>query len=102
MSAYKPDKVDAKIMQVLSTDGRISWRDLADKIGLSLTPTLRRLRRLESEGVITGYSKNHSPIIRNDLHWLVRKPLQLGLELARGQQVKLAAQRDERDLATLL
>ena len=56
MSAQKLDKVDAKIMQVLSTDGRISWRDLADQIGLSLTPTLRRIRRLESEGVITGYS----------------------------------------------
>ena len=56
MSTQKLDKVDAKIMQVLSKDGRISWRDLADQIGLSLTPTLRRIRRLESEGVITGYS----------------------------------------------
>jgi DNA-binding Lrp family transcriptional regulator len=56
MSAQKLDKMDAKIMQILSTDGRISWRDLAEQIGLSLTPTLRRIRRLESDGVITGYS----------------------------------------------
>ena len=56
MASQKLDKVDAKIMQVLSRDGRISWRDLAEQIGLSLTPTLRRIRRLESEGVITGYS----------------------------------------------
>jgi Lrp/AsnC family leucine-responsive transcriptional regulator len=56
MSAQKLDKVDAKIMQTLSKDGRISWRDLAEQIGLSLTPTLRRIRRLESEGYITGYS----------------------------------------------
>ena len=56
MPAQKLDKVDAKIMQILSKDGRISWRDLADQIGLSLTPTLRRIRRLENEGVITGYS----------------------------------------------
>ncbi len=56
MSAQKIDKVDARIMQILSADGRISWRDLAEKIGLSLTPTLRRIRRLESDGVITGYS----------------------------------------------
>ena len=56
MSAQKLDKVDAKIMQILSKDGRISWRDLAEQIGLSLTPTLRRIRRLESDGVITGYS----------------------------------------------
>jgi len=56
MASDKLDKVDAKIMQILSRDGRISWRDLAEQIGLSLTPTLRRIRRLESEGFITGYS----------------------------------------------
>ena len=55
MTAKKLDKDDSKIMQILSEDGRISWRDLADKIGLSLTPTLRRIRKLESDGVITGY-----------------------------------------------
>jgi len=53
--ADKLDKVDARIMEILSRDGRISWRDLAEQIGLSLTPTLRRIRRLESEGYITGY-----------------------------------------------
>ena len=52
----KLDKVDTKIMEVLSRDGRISWRDLAEQIGLSLTPTLRRIRRLETDGFITGYS----------------------------------------------
>ena len=57
MASSKLDKVDAKIMQILSKDGRISWRDLAEQIGLSLTPTLRRIRRLESDGVITGYSR---------------------------------------------
>ena len=56
MATQKLDKTDAKIMRVLSKDGRISWRDLADQIGLSLTPTLRRIRRLESDGYITGYS----------------------------------------------
>ena len=34
MAAEKLDKTDAKIMQVLSQDGRISWRDLAEQIGL--------------------------------------------------------------------
>lgn len=34
----------------------MSWRDLAERIGLSLTPTLRRLRRLEEAGIISGYS----------------------------------------------
>src|SRR4030095_7342194 len=56
MASEKIDKTDAKIMQILSRDGRISWRDLAEQIGLSLTPPLRRIRRLESDGYITGYS----------------------------------------------
>jgi Lrp/AsnC family leucine-responsive transcriptional regulator len=49
------DKTDAKILQILSREGRISWRDLAEKVGLSLTPTLRRVRRLEESGLIAGY-----------------------------------------------
>jgi DNA-binding Lrp family transcriptional regulator len=56
MNPVTLDRVDSKILQLLSQDGRISWRDLAERIGLSLTPTLRRIRRLEEEGVISGYS----------------------------------------------
>ena len=56
MNAVTLDRVDSKILQLLSQDGRISWRDLAERIGLSLTPTLRRIRRLEKERVISGYS----------------------------------------------
>lgn len=55
-SAVNLDSFDMKILSVLSSEGRISWRDLADRIGLSLTPTLRRVRRLENEGYIEGYS----------------------------------------------
>jgi Lrp/AsnC family leucine-responsive transcriptional regulator len=50
------DKVDSKILQLLAKDGRISWRELADNIGLSLTPTLRRIKRLEADGYIAGYT----------------------------------------------
>ena len=50
------DRVDSKILRLVCEDGRISWRDLAERIGLSLTPTLRRIRRLEEERVISGYS----------------------------------------------
>jgi DNA-binding Lrp family transcriptional regulator len=50
------DSQDVKILRMLSQDGRISWRDLADNIGLSLTPTLRRVRRLEKDGYIKGYT----------------------------------------------
>lgn len=55
MSAAPLDPYDEKILKTLAEDGRISWRDLADAIGLSATPTLRRVRRLEDEGYILGY-----------------------------------------------
>jgi Lrp/AsnC family leucine-responsive transcriptional regulator len=49
------DSYDEKILKRLAEDGRVSWRDLAESIGLSATPTLRRVRRLEDEGYIQGY-----------------------------------------------
>ena len=39
----------------MQTDGRISNQDLADRIGLSASPCLRRVRTLEESGLITGY-----------------------------------------------
>ena len=49
------DQFDKKILRRLTEDGRITWRDLAAEIGLSLTPTLRRVRLLEEAGYILGY-----------------------------------------------
>jgi DNA-binding Lrp family transcriptional regulator len=49
------DRADTQILRTLEKDGRISWRDLAERIGLSLTPTLRRVRNLEQDGIIKGY-----------------------------------------------
>lgn len=49
------DKTDRKILQVLARDGRVAWSELAEQIGLSLTPTLRRVRQLEDAGLIQGY-----------------------------------------------
>lgn len=50
------DSYDRRILRRLAEDGRVTWRDLADHIGLSLTPTVRRVRLLEERGYITGYS----------------------------------------------
>jgi DNA-binding Lrp family transcriptional regulator len=50
------DRADRRILRELSENGRMTWRDLADRVGLSLTPTLRRVRRLEDDGFITGYA----------------------------------------------
>ena len=49
------DRFDRQILQVLQEDGRISNQDLADRIGLSASPCLRRLRALEESGIVTGY-----------------------------------------------
>ncbi|WP_175783060.1 Lrp/AsnC family transcriptional regulator [Burkholderia anthina] len=50
------DKTDLKILRELAEDGRLSWRELAERIGLSLTPTLRRVHKLEEQGFIRGYA----------------------------------------------
>jgi len=49
------DRYDRQILELLQQDGRISNQDLADRIGLSPSPCLRRVRTLEEAGVITGY-----------------------------------------------
>lgn len=49
------DRYDRQILQILQEDGRISNQDLADRIGLSPSPCLRRLRALEDAGIVTGY-----------------------------------------------
>jgi Lrp/AsnC family leucine-responsive transcriptional regulator len=49
------DRYDRQILEILQHDGRISNQDLADRIGLSPSPCLRRVRTLEEVGLITGY-----------------------------------------------
>ncbi|MBW7836500.1 MAG: Lrp/AsnC family transcriptional regulator [Sphingomonadales bacterium] len=50
------DDYDRRIIKVLAAEGRISNLDLAERIGLSPTPTARRVKRLEDAGIIRGYS----------------------------------------------
>jgi len=49
------DRYDQRILEVLQEDGRISNQELAERIGLSPSPCLRRVRALEESGVIAGY-----------------------------------------------
>ncbi len=56
------DRFDRLILSALAEDGRISITDLAKRIGLSKSPTQARLRRLEQDGVITGYKALLDPI----------------------------------------
>ena len=50
------DGTDWKLLEILQEDGRISYRELGQKIGLSTPAVSERVRKLEDAGVITGYS----------------------------------------------
>jgi Lrp/AsnC family leucine-responsive transcriptional regulator len=49
------DTYDRRILEALQQEGRLSNQELADRIGLSPSPCLRRVRALEEAGIITGY-----------------------------------------------
>lgn len=50
------DRIDKKILRELQLDGRLSNVELARRVGLSPTPCLERVRRLETQGFIQGYT----------------------------------------------
>ena len=78
----KLDRFDAKILDALQRDGRLSVVDLAESIGLSPTPCARRIKALESEGAIEGYAAVLNPAI-------------VGLAVLAIVQVKLSEHTDE-------
>lgn len=75
------DRFDRAILEVLSTDGRITVTELAARIGLSKSPTQARLKRLEASGVITGYQA-------------LLDPLRLGLAHVAFAEVRLSDTRE--------
>lgn len=50
------DAIDRKILAILQQDGRTTMQQLADQVGLSLSPCHRRVRLLEAQGVISRYA----------------------------------------------
>ena len=57
------DNYDHKILKLLQSDGRMTITELSDHIGLSKTPCLNRVRKLETKGYIRGYRA----VINHDL-----------------------------------
>jgi Lrp/AsnC family leucine-responsive transcriptional regulator len=55
MSTITLDKTDRKILAILQTDGRLSNQEVAERVNLSPSPCLRRIKRLEEAGVIRQY-----------------------------------------------
>ena len=49
------DRLDMNILRTLQSDGRISYVELAEQVGLSSTPCIERVKRLEKDGFIEGY-----------------------------------------------
>ncbi|WP_428606682.1 leucine-responsive transcriptional regulator Lrp [Sedimenticola sp.] len=49
------DRIDRRILRTLQVDGRISYVELGKAVGLSTSPCLERVKRLEQEGYIKGY-----------------------------------------------
>jgi len=80
------DDFDRRILAELQKDGRVSNADLADRIGLSPTPCLRRVKALEKAGIIQGYHAE-----------LEREAIGLGLTVMVG--VRIAVHREEQTSA---
>ena len=49
------DQIDRRILQALQHDGKLQNNELAQRVGLSASPCLRRVKQLEDEGVIEKY-----------------------------------------------
>ena len=79
--ASEIDRFDRAILQVLAEDGRITVTDLAQRVGLSKTPTQVRLKRLIDTGTILGFRA-------------VVDPVRLGLDHVAFAEVKLSDTRE--------
>ncbi len=63
------DNYDRKILKLLQADGRMTITELSDQIGLSKTPCLNRVKKLETKGYIRGYRAviNHELVEDNHI-----------------------------------
>src|SRR5260370_41484767 len=80
------DAIDRRIVAALQADGRLTNADLAQRVGPSPSPCLRRVNRLEREGYIEGYRA----ILRRD---------QIGLGLTVFVSVKIEGHADDKAVA---
>jgi len=76
---------DVKILRALQAEGRLTNVELAQRIGLSPSPCLRRLKRMEAEGIVFGYSAR---IDRERLGLGVTVFVEVGLERHREEEAE--------------
>ena len=72
------DKIDRNILRILQADGRISFTELGEKVGLSTTPCTERVRRLERSKVILGYHAELDPVALENSHVVMVQVLLYG------------------------
>lgn len=71
------NKIDRNILRELQKDGRISYAELARRVGLTTTPCIERVKRLNEEGILLGYTALVNPKALNaDLVVIVQIRLQ--------------------------
>jgi Lrp/AsnC family leucine-responsive transcriptional regulator len=76
------DEFDRKIIAILGRDGRMTYTELAQRVGLSKTPCQQRVKRLIDSGLITGFRA-------------IVDPAKLGLDHVAFTEVKLSDTREE-------
>ena len=81
-SVVELDEFDRKILSILGRDGRITYTDLAQHVGLSKTPCQQRVKRLVESGLITGFRA-------------IVDPAKVGLDHVAFAEVKLSDTREE-------
>jgi Lrp/AsnC family leucine-responsive transcriptional regulator len=92
------DQIDRRIIEILSTEGRVSWKELADRVHLAPSSVADRVRRLEAGGVIRGYGAQiDRKALGRDVRAVVDVALPPGLSPADFE--RLLARRDEVALA---
>ncbi|HMN54525.1 MAG TPA: Lrp/AsnC family transcriptional regulator [Sphingopyxis sp.] len=81
-SVVELDEFDRKILSILGRDGRITYTNLAQRVGLSKTPCQQRVKRLVESGLITGFRA-------------IVDPAKVGLDHVAFAEVKLSDTREE-------
>ncbi|MCK9984766.1 MAG: Lrp/AsnC family transcriptional regulator, leucine-responsive regulatory protein [Azoarcus sp.] len=72
------DRIDLKILAELQRDARLSYVELARRVGLSKTPCAERVRKLEEGGVIRGYHADLDPVAMDRAHVVIVQVLLSG------------------------
>ncbi len=81
-SAVDLDEFDRRILAILGQNGRITFTDLAQQVGLSKTPCQQRVKRMQESGLITGFRA-------------IVDPAKVGLDHIAFTEVKLTDTRED-------